>query len=580
MTVVERKGRWSRCRFEHAVDGDGSKFEDVWRPTSTLLPSQVHAQADHLPMEAGTDQTRRTRAALPPSPDGGATVLRPRPGDDTSGPTPNFDTIPHEQGADPIREPTRPARERNPPERLAYSVAALSASQVELAQAIGRGQDLYVDTAGGAERFVGLASAAGGGDAESLHASFAALEPEHQRAACLMADYHEIGNELGYSSPQASLARKLYAATMVDAARVGLRTEPLDPLLDAIAPHGSSGLARASAQIVDSVCGIGDIFDEQYDGFLFAYPSTGIGPDLAFAAKKKSSSDIFTERQMRGPEWDEPKGIEIGKLERLGAMTPISADDPVVKGMKVVDTMWAGRCKRKPDLTIDKYSARCVLRGDLHSRSYGVDANRSMSPVVRNTSMMSIDAVSVLRRQHMRPYDVTGAYLHGQQTDSEQVLARPPVGFRQYDERGVELLWLMWVPLYGQTDAGAIWNRTVNAVFTDKLGYERSSNDPCVYSRDVGESGDRITMPLYVDDGRWYWDDAVSADAEADMAAFAREFEVRFGDTDPSEDYFLGGNRISAGRDACTVRCTTYIDNMVKRYADGDVSPCKRYPAS
>ena len=63
------------------------------------------------------------------------------------------------------------------------------------------------------------------------------------------------------------------------------------------------------------------------------------------------------------------------------------------------------------------------------------------------------------------------------------------------------------------------------------------------------------------------------------MKKFGEEFEVRFGETDPAEGYFLGGNRISAGRDACSIRCTTYIDNMVKRYADGDVSPNKRFPA-
>ena len=63
------------------------------------------------------------------------------------------------------------------------------------------------------------------------------------------------------------------------------------------------------------------------------------------------------------------------------------------------------------------------------------------------------------------------------------------------------------------------------------------------------------------------------------MEQFSREFEVRFGETDPSEDFFLGGNRVSASREACSIRCTTYIDSMVKRYADGDVSPGKRFLA-
>ena len=46
------------------------------------------------------------------------------------------------------------------------------------------------------------------------------------------------------------------------------------------------------------------------------------------------------------------------------------------------------------------------------------------------------------------------------------MLARPPSGFRDVDERGVPILWLMNNPLYGQLDAGAIWNRTFNEFVT------------------------------------------------------------------------------------------------------------------
>ena len=44
----------------------------------------------------------------------------------------------------------------------------------------------------------------------------------------------------------------------------------------------------------------------------------------------------------------------------------------------------------------------------------------------------------------------------GKPFECEQIVCRPPVGFRKYDERGVEILWLMLSPLYGQSDSGAI----------------------------------------------------------------------------------------------------------------------------
>ena len=287
---------------------------------------------------------------------------------------------------------------------------------------------------------------------------------------------------------------------------------------------------------------------------------------------------------MKGREWDEPKQVEMSKLERLGAMTPIVADDPIIKsfenrtpGWRPVDTMWAGRIKYNADLTIDKYSARCVLRGDIHSKTYGVDSNRSMSPVVRNSSCMAIDAFGCLKRQHMRPYDVTGAYLWGDQKECEQVVARPPHGFRQFDERGIEIYWLMWVPLYGQTDAGAIWNRTVNQFQTSPpMSYDRCDNDPCVYSKCTADGG-RITMPLYVDDGRYYYCESAKATAREDMARFENRFEVKFKDEDPIDDYFLGGNRTSGSLGSCSISCYTYIDKMVHRYLTGDLDS---YPSS
>ena len=168
----------------------------------------------------------------------------------------------------------------------------------------------------------------------------------------------------------------------------------------------------------------------------------------------------------RGPEWDESKSVEVETLRKMGAFTPIAADDPRIKGWRVVDTMWTGRVKRKADRSVEKYKGRAVLRGDLHKVHYGVDANQANAPVVRNTSMSIVDAVSALCQWHMVSFDCPSAYLQGQQRSSEQVLARAPVGFRVTDERGIELYWLMNNPLYGQLDAGAIWNRTFNEFVT------------------------------------------------------------------------------------------------------------------
>ena len=129
---------------------------------------------------------------------------------------------------------------------------------------------------------------------------------------------------------------------------------------------------------------------------------------------------------MSGSEWDEPKQLEIAKFRKLDAMREVAADDPTVKHLKVVESMWTGRRKRSDDGVTKKLNARCVARGDLHAKHYHVDSNQTMSPVVRTPSLNGIDAVAVLREQHMVPYDVPGAYLQGVALKTEQILLRAP----------------------------------------------------------------------------------------------------------------------------------------------------------
>ena len=237
-------------------------------------------------------------------------------------------------------------------------------------------------------------------------------------------------------------------------------------------------------------------------------------------------------------------------------MREVAADDPGVKHLKPVESMWTGRRKRADTGDTIKLNARLVARGDLHAKHYQVSSNQTMSPVVRTPSLNGIDAVAVLREQHMVPYDVPGAYLQGEQTATEQILLRPPKEFRSWDERGVEIMWLMLVPLYGQADSGAIWNRTMNEFATSETpkgcGFGRCPQEPCVYSKALDGEDSRVTMPLYVDDSRLYWDPTPAAceAVSADKLRLKNRFGIEFGEDEPASDYFLGANRQSSRRDA------------------------------
>ena len=71
--------------------------------------------------------------------------------------------------------------------------------------------------------------------------------------------------------------------------------------------------------------------------------------------------------------------------------------------------------------------------------------------------------------------------------------------YRIFDDRGVPLVWRLKVPLYGEADAGRIWNRTAVNQLVNIQGFTQSEFDPCYFYKISGE--ERVDIALYVDDG-------------------------------------------------------------------------------
>ena len=580
VTIVQKKGSWALCRFT-SHSADGVPWEDVWRRTADLI------DLDSLNEQTGGSMTATTPAELRPSidPSGRPAALEPSPTDATV-PPPN---VPSDN---PLKEPVRPLRERKPPNFFAdfatpalgslRNVAALAKFDAESPRLTS--EALAVVTEDGGHRLQqrleahysdGQTACCIADIGDHIINEYETLDPTLQRAVMIMTDYDEAVSRYGPAAPESKMLREIYAASAVCAATAGYVAPPIEPLFEPVCgePDGRPLMT------------FDEMFDEKYDGTIFAAPSLGeCDPTIIAAAKASTSPHIFTERQMRGPRWDTPKQLEIAKMVRLDAKIDVAADDPRIAHLEVVDTMWTGRSKINDKGEIIKDNARCVARGDLHSKKYKISANQSHSAVVRAPTLNGVDAVSVLRRQHVAPFDVPGAYLQGKPLPKEQLVCRPPVGFRTYDERGVAIYWLMLSPLYGQADGGAIWNRTWNEFVTKPEGcaFDRCPQEPCLYAKRLGDphedaaTDSYVTLPIYVDDGRVYFDPSKDATAEAkrDRDRLTKEFGIEFKEIDPENDYFLGANRRSAAdRSWCKLTATTYIEDMAKRhFPDVDVT--------
>ena len=614
VSVVKRQRDWSLCRFVRAKDQDGRAYPNEWRKTKDLikLPDEEPQSPDLV------QPNRPEEAVLPPEPAPRVHSPTKLPADEPESPQADARTnqrqpsaheptrlqfdqpVPNEHVAPPLgssdqyRDPVRPERPRKPPDRLGYASLALGALHADVAAL---GFDLrspllpeaafLVDVSSGADRLVAEARNL----TESRGAAFAVVEEqvlshefevaafEMQRAIMISADVTDTIVEFGYSSPQTTFMRELYAVAAFDAAAHGVLVPPLEPTVRIVSGHMSADVISADR-----------LFDAEFDGCICHSGDPLLGDELFALSKAKNSPDIFSERQMRSPEWDEPKLKEIAKIERLGAKTDVAADDPSIKGMQICEMLWTGRCKRNEDTSIKSLNARCCARGDLDKGKFNLTSNETTAPVARNSSNLAFDAVGVLRGMHKKDYDVPGAYLQGEQLAHEQRVYRPPPGFRKFDERGVEILWLSNNPFYGQTDAGAIWNRTINTTLTtervpDGCGLERCTQDPSLYAcNELGECelGGQVNNTLYVDDGRLAWDDGEPAAAKAKeiQKKLHDKYGIEFGEDDPPSTHFLGANILTdKSRRVASVRATTYIDLMVKRYADGDVSASKRFPA-
>ena len=144
--------------------------------------------------------------------------------------------------------------------------------------------------------------------------------------------------------------------------------------------------------------------------------------------------------------------------------------------------------------------------------------------------------------RQQRTFDVEAAYLKGKFEDGEVVHVRPPRGYRSYI-RGVPVVWRLKVPVYGEADAGRIWNRTLVKQLTQVQKFRQSEYDPCYFYK-ILKDGTRMDFVMYVDDG--YVTDAYSADAQAELDELNAAFKIEV----KSARFFLGNNVDVMAQDA------------------------------
>jgi hypothetical protein len=160
----------------------------------------------------------------------------------------------------------------------------------------------------------------------------------------------------------------------------------------------------------------------------------------------------------------------------------------VPEGVKVLDSIWAMRRKRRIDTReVYKWKARLNLHGG--QQEEGVNFWRTDSPVVNWFSLRYYFVISILQNWYTRQIDFVLAF---PQADAEcELYMKVPKGFEAPGEpKALKVV----KNIYGSKQAGRVFNQHLDKGLRS-IGFTPSAIDPCVYHR-----GSTVFL-VYVDDG-------------------------------------------------------------------------------
>jgi hypothetical protein len=258
------------------------------------------------------------------------------------------------------------------------------------------------------------------------------------------------------------------------------------------------------------------------------------------------SYDEAINHPVYGKEWAAAIQEEYDSLMKNGAweLTEMPPDK------NLVTCKWVFKAKQDANGNVVRFKARLVARG--FSQAYGIDYFDTYAPVAKLTTYRVIFALAALEQWEIHGMDVITAYLLGK-LDEEIYMMQPEGFIRMGMKRNMVCRLLR--SLYGLKQAARVWNLKIHA-FLVKIGFIRSSADPCLYND--------LKRNLYIT--IWVDDLLIVEKHEPDIAnikaQLSREFEMK--DLGKLE-HFLG-MRISRHDSGISIDQNGYIRQILKRF--------------
>jgi histone deacetylase 1/2 len=247
--------------------------------------------------------------------------------------------------------------------------------------------------------------------------------------------------------------------------------------------------------------------------------------------------------------WLDAERTELNALEENETWEEVARTND----MHVIGCRWTYDLKLKPDMTIDRYKARLVARGD--QQKHGVDYTETFASVARIASFRLILVLAVFYGLTLHYLDVGNAFVNAKL--KERIFINYPPGYKRKEGFVLRLR----KALYGLKQAGREWAELLRATLC-KMNFKPTLSDPCVYYHPdpvcyVCTWVDDIPIATADDNFRSYF-----------ISELTAVFKIKF---DPLVQYL--GQVITTTSDSIYVSQEKYVYAVLNRYGMEDCKP-------
>ena len=214
---------------------------------------------------------------------------------------------------------------------------------------------------------------------------------------------------------------------------------------------------------------------------LLAYKAVA-DPDVMYLhqAMKEHDKEKFIEAMRK----------EIRDQSQNGNFTIMNRNE-LPKGKRVMKTVWQMRRKRDiKSRAVKKYKARLNVDGSRMIR--GVDYDETYSPVATWRTIRLIMTLAAQNGWHTRQLDYVLAF--PQAPVERELYMEIPKGFNIDEGRTDDFILKINKNIYGQKQAGRVWNKYLVNKLIKELGFKQSSIDECLFYKG------NVLYALYTDD--------------------------------------------------------------------------------